>query len=704
MDDPNKLHFPTTMEWIIKNQLEDGSWGDSCYFLLYDRLVCTLSCVLTLAQWRQGDELIAKGLYFLQAHIQDLDKEESMLRRTVGFEMIFPSMLNEAKSLGLNLPYDLPCIKRIIMLREEKKQRIPMEVMNSVPTSLLFSLEGIQELVQWDKILKLQSANGSIWDSPSATAATYLKTHDSKCLEYLTYIVKRFKDHAPSSYPIDTFECSWMIDTIQRLGIDHHFRKEISYILDFLYRNLRKDGLAVGSDAILTDIDDTCMGLRLLRLYGYPISPDVLEYFKDDDGSFVCMMGETHKGISDFFNLYRFSQIAFPGEKTLKQAKIFTEQHLMNSIKKNQVYDKWAIKKALHREIECALENPWKMSLPRLEVQEYISNYGENDVWIGNTLYRLYNINNPKNLELAKLEHNKLHAMHTSEANSILLWWNSSGFDDHLVSQLNPKEIHLSICVAIYEPEFSTSRIAYTKWNCVESILRDMFQSHESIEELKLFCQAINEWKPVLVQVLPTKLKRVFMGAYNTMNELANEAMNAQGKDFFPYLHDLTKRQVQQHLNIREIKDTKKFENFEEYVDRVKRSLAVAIRLVPAMFLMGDVLSDNALKQLDHRSKIHHHLVSYIALLNLVTDHERAAVYLYMKEQKCSEQDALAHFEEKIDEAFAELTHEYLKPNQHIPHSCRRLVFEHGRIIRFYLNKISNDHIVDGMEKVYTTV
>ncbi|KAH0468187.1 hypothetical protein IEQ34_003220 [Dendrobium chrysotoxum] len=627
LNDPNKPQFPTTLQWIGRNQLNDGSWGEPSFFFLYDRLVCTLSCVLTLALWKQGEELIANGLYFLQTHIQDLDKEKSI--RTVGFEMIFPSMLNEAKIIGLNLPYDLPCINRIIKLREEKKSRIPMEVMHSVQTTLLHSLEAIEvELVQWDRILKLQSANGSISDSPSATTATYLNTHDNKCLEYLTYIVKRFEDHAPFLYPIDTYERNWMIDTIQRLGIDHHFRKEISNTLDFLYRNLRKDGFAWGRDAIVTDIDDTCMGLRLLRLHGYPISPDVLEYFKDVDGTFLCYMGETHKGVSDFFSLYRFSQIAFLGEKILKQTKNFTEQHLIKSIKDNHVYDKWAIKKALNKEIEWALRNPWKMSLPRLDVKEYIRNYGDNDVWIGKTIYRMYNINNSKYLELAKLECNKLQAIHTREAKSILLWWNSSGFDNPAVTQLNPKEIHFSICAAIYEPEFSTSRIAYTKCNCIESLLKDIFQSHQSFEELKLFCQAIHEqnlynvlikhvcrWKPAMVQVLPSKLKQVFMVAYETMNEHAIEANNAQGKDVFPYLHDLRKQQVQQYLKIREFKDTKQFEKFEEYVDQAKRGLAVAIRLLPAVFLMGDVLPDNALKSLVYRSTILEQLASYIALL-----------------------------------------------------------------------------------------
>ncbi|XP_028552327.1 bifunctional levopimaradiene synthase, chloroplastic-like [Dendrobium catenatum] len=578
------------------------------------------------------------------------------------------TLIREIKDMFLRLgdgeispsAYDTAWIARIPSLNDPNKPQFP--------TTL-----------QW--ILKNQLNDGS-WGEPS-----FFSLYDRLV--------------SPVVYPIDIFEHNWMIDTIQRLGIDHHFRKEISNALDFLYRNLRKDGLAWERDAIVTDIDDTCMGLRLLRLHGYPISPDVLEYFKDIDGTFLCYMGETHKGVSDFFSLYRFSQIAFLGEKILKQTKIFTEQHLIKSIKDNHVYDKWAIKKALNKEIEWALRNPWKMSLPMLEMQEYIKNYGDNDVWIEKTIFRMYNINNSKYLELAKLECNKLQAIHTREAKSILLWWNSCGFNNLVVTQLNPKEIHFSICAAIYEPEFSTSRIAYTKCNCIESILKDIFQSHESFEELKIFCQAINEWKPAMVQVLPSKLKRVFMVAYETMNEQAIGANNAQGKDVFPYLHDLRKQQVQQYLKIREFKDIKQFEIFEEYVDQVKRGLAVTIRLLPAVLLMGDVLPGNALKSLVHKSTILEQLASYIALLNLMTE-ERSAVYMYMKEHNCSEQDALSYIEEKIDDAFVEFTHEYLKPNKHISHSCRRLIFEHGRIIRFSLNKRINGQPVESMDKVYT--
>lgn len=149
-------------------------------------------------------------------------------------------------------------------------------------------------------------------------------------------------------------------------------------------------------------------------------------------------------------------------------------------------------------------------------------------------------------------------------------------------------------------------------------------------------------------------------------------------------------------------KDVKQSVSFEEHVEEVKKGLAVAIRLLPSMFLMGDVIIEN-IQHLDHRSIIHEHLTSYLALLNPVIE-EWKAVCLYKKEHHCSEQDAIRYIEEKIDNAFAELVHEYLKPNKSIPHYCRRLIFEHGRIIRFYLENVCNDQNSNTMERLYTPV
>ncbi|KAM0950161.1 putative carbon-oxygen lyase [Dioscorea sansibarensis] len=93
------------------------------------------------------------------------------------------------------------------------------------------------------------------------------------------------------------------------------------------------------------------MALRLLRMHGYPISPDVLEYFKDDNGNFICLPGETHQGVSDMFNLYRFSQLSFPGERILRKAKAYAEEYLITCVHHNQMEDKWSVKKSLKEEV-----------------------------------------------------------------------------------------------------------------------------------------------------------------------------------------------------------------------------------------------------------------------------------------------------------------------------------------------------------------
>jgi ent-copalyl diphosphate synthase len=70
--------------------------------------------------------------------------------------------------------------------------------MHSIPTSILYSLEGMPGL-DWKKLLKLQSCDGSFLCSPSATAYALIQTGDKKCLEYLNMIVTKFNGGGKSS-------------------------------------------------------------------------------------------------------------------------------------------------------------------------------------------------------------------------------------------------------------------------------------------------------------------------------------------------------------------------------------------------------------------------------------------------------------------------------------------------------------------------
>lgn len=53
--------FPSTLQWIADNQLPDGSWGDKNVFLAYERILCTLACVVALRTWNIHPQNMERG-------------------------------------------------------------------------------------------------------------------------------------------------------------------------------------------------------------------------------------------------------------------------------------------------------------------------------------------------------------------------------------------------------------------------------------------------------------------------------------------------------------------------------------------------------------------------------------------------------------------------------------------------------------------
>lgn len=56
--------FSRCVDWILGNQLNDGSWGlpQQSVRWLKDDLSSTLACILALKRWGVGEEQITKGI------------------------------------------------------------------------------------------------------------------------------------------------------------------------------------------------------------------------------------------------------------------------------------------------------------------------------------------------------------------------------------------------------------------------------------------------------------------------------------------------------------------------------------------------------------------------------------------------------------------------------------------------------------------
>lgn len=67
----------------------------------------------------------------------------------------------------------------------------------------------------------------------------------------------------------------WMVDSVERLGIDRHFKDEINSALDHVYSYWTEKGIGRGRESGVTDLNSTALGLRTLRLHGYTVSSPV---------------------------------------------------------------------------------------------------------------------------------------------------------------------------------------------------------------------------------------------------------------------------------------------------------------------------------------------------------------------------------------------------------------------------------------------
>ncbi|KAJ4955655.1 hypothetical protein NE237_012438 [Protea cynaroides] len=453
--------FPSSIQWIVENQLPDGSWGDRFIFSAHDRILNTLACCIALKSWNIYHELCEKGIIFIRENMWKLgsENEEHM---PIGFEVAFPSLMEIAERQELQVPKDIPIIHEIYAKRNLKLTKIPKDMMHVVPTTLLHSLEGMDGL-DWEKLVKLQCEDGSFLFSPSSTAFALMQTKDERCLKYLKKAVETFNGGVPNVYPVDLFEHIWAVDRLERLGISRYFQSEIKECLNYVYRYWTEDGICWARNSRVHDIDDTAMGFRLLRLHGHEVSPDAFRNF-EKGGEFFCFAGQSNQAITGIFNLYRASQVLFPGEKILDEANTFASRFLREKQASNQLLDKWIITKDLPGEVGYTLDFPWYTSLPRVEARFYIDHYGgDNDVWIGKTLYRMPYVNNDEYLDLAKSDFNNCQSLHQLEWSTIHKWYVECNLEEVGVSRRKLLQAYFVAAASIFEPERASERLAWAR-------------------------------------------------------------------------------------------------------------------------------------------------------------------------------------------------------------------------------------------------
>ncbi|KAJ1385084.1 Terpenoid cyclases/protein prenyltransferase alpha-alpha toroid [Sesbania bispinosa] len=105
---PYAPFFPSVLNWLLDNQL-------------FDALLSTLACILALKQWGIGEDKMNRGLQFIESNITSINDEKQHL--PIGFDILYPSLIEYAQNLGINLPIGASSSEAMIKKREIELQR-----------------------------------------------------------------------------------------------------------------------------------------------------------------------------------------------------------------------------------------------------------------------------------------------------------------------------------------------------------------------------------------------------------------------------------------------------------------------------------------------------------------------------------------------------------------------------------------------------
>jgi len=292
------------LEWVCEHQLPDGSWGASDAKYYHDRTICTLAAMTAIARRgkRAQDRLqIERGKIALENLARGATKglTGDPNGATIGFELIMPTLLAEAESLGIIHNHHGHVLERIRHQRDAKLALWKGQTINRYMT-MAFSAEmaGTDRPELFD-LESLQEANGSIGYSPSATAyfAIYLRPQDPAALEYLRRSM--FQGGVPNATPFEVFERSWVLWNLALVGsLDAETLALCQPHLDFLEAAWKPgEGVRFAVGYTPTDGDDTDIAYTVLRHYGRSVGVNAI-FAYEKEKHFQCFKFEVNPSIS----------------------------------------------------------------------------------------------------------------------------------------------------------------------------------------------------------------------------------------------------------------------------------------------------------------------------------------------------------------------------------------------------------------------
>ncbi|TKY71585.1 (3S,6E)-nerolidol synthase 1 [Spatholobus suberectus] len=483
----------------------------------------------------------------------------------------------------------------------------------------------------------------------------------------------------------DPMESLYMVDTIQRLGIEHHFEEEIEAAL-------QKQHLIFSSH--LSDfannhkLYEVALLFRLLRQRGHYVHADVFDSLKSNKREFREKHGEDVKGL---IALYEATQVSIEADDSLDDAGYLSYQLLHAWLARNKEH---------HEAIYVAntLQNPLHYGLSRFMDRSTIltSDFKTKKEW--------------KCLEeLAEINSCIVKFMNQNEIIQVYKWWKDLGMANEVkFARYQPLKWYMWPMACFTDPRFSDQRIQLTKPISLIYIIDDIFDVHGTLDQLTLFTDAVNRWELTGTEQLPDFMKMCLSVLYDITNDFAEMINKKHGLNPIDTLKRSWVRLLNAFLEEAHWLNSGHLPRSEEYLNNGIVSTGVHVVLVHAFFLLDQSINKEIVAIIDNFPEIIH---SVAKILRLSDDLEGAksedqngldGSYLdcYMKEhQDVSAEDAQRHVAHLISSEWKRLNREILTPNP-LPSSFTNFCLNAARMVPLMYHYRSNSSLSNLREQI----
>nr|AZB50370.1 terpene synthase 2 [Nepeta racemosa] len=682
--------FPGCLTWLLENQCRDGSWARPHHHSLLkkDVLSSTLACILALKKWGVGEEQINKGLHFIELNCASATEKCQIT--PVGFDIIFPAMLDYARDFSLNLRLEPTTFNDLMDKRDLELKRCYQNYTPEREAYLAYIVEGMGRLQDWELVMKYQRKNGSLFNCPSTTAAAFIALRDSACLNYLNLSLKKFGNAVPAVYPLDIYSQLCTVDNLERLGINQYFIAEIQSVLDETYRCWIQ-----GNEDIFLDTSTCALAFRILRMNGYDVTSDSLTKILEE-----CFSSSFRGNMTDInttLDLYRASELMlYPDEKDLEKHNLRLKLLLKQKLS-TVLIQSFQLGRNINEEVKQTLEHPFYASLDRIAKRKNIEHYNFDNTRILKTSYCSPNFGNKDFFFLSIEDFNWCQVIHRQELAELERWLIENRLDELKFARSKSAYCYFSAAATFFAPELSDARMSWAKSGVLTTVVDDFFDVGGSMEELKNLIQLVELWDvDASTKCSSHNVHIIFSALRRTIYEIGNKGFKLQGRNITNHIIDIWLDLLNSMMKETEWARDNFVPTIDEYMSNAYTSFALGPIVLPTLYLVGPKLSEEMINHSEY-----HNLFKLMStcgrLLNDIRGYERElkdgklnalSLYIINNGGKVSKEAGISEMKSWIEAQRRELLRLVLESNKSVlPKSCKELFWHMCSVVHLFYCK-----------------